>query len=273
MDVARQALDRCPTLGMAYKIWVPPYEGVDNRFIDQELQWRDTLAMEPNNLLMLDNYANHLSTLGRGDAAFKLIMRSWRNNPLNPRAIVTAGWAYLARGEASRALELADLGEEAGDRSCNVHMLRLRHYETAGTEEQAMAAFRALPPHCAEKIGKDEDLQPEMFYRARDEAENRRRVISTLRDQLEDDPNTAMIYGIELGDFELAFDAIEIGMNQQKFLFFQSWWQDLPVYAEFRRDPRFAEVVEELGFVEYWREFGWPDGKCVPLGNGFTCDT
>ena len=94
-DLSRKALNRCPTLGAAYKIWVPPYEGISNNLISGELQYRDALAMEPNHLWMLDNYANSLMDHGIGDEAIKIIERAYRNNPLQARAVVTYAWANL----------------------------------------------------------------------------------------------------------------------------------------------------------------------------------
>jgi len=38
-----------------------------------------------------------------------------------------------------------------------------------------------------------------------------------------------------------------------------------------RQDPRFKDWVETLGYVEFWRKFGWPD-RCRPTGlNDFEC--
>lgn len=272
VDVARKGLDRCPSLGAAYKIWVPPYEGVENEIIDQELQWRDALAMAPNDLWMLDNYAAHLGSVGHRQAAMRISQRAWRNNPLDPRALASVAWDYLAMGQAERALELADEAERSGDNSCNVHFLRLRHYMTSGSEAEATAAWADFPDHCRRHYSPIEAVDSQTFYRARFDGAARRQVLDALRATINERPNNAMVFGIELGDYDLTFDAIRIGLDQQKFLFFISWWEDTQAHREFRRDPRFAEIVEEIGLVEYWREFGWPDGKCVPLGAGFTCD-
>jgi len=38
-----------------------------------------------------------------------------------------------------------------------------------------------------------------------------------------------------------------------------------------RRDPRFKEWVESLGYVDFWRKYGWPD-RCGPTGpDDFEC--
>jgi len=36
-------------------------------------------------------------------------------------------------------------------------------------------------------------------------------------------------------------------------------------------DPQFAELVTELGLLDYWREYGWPD-TCQPAGDSLSCE-
>ena len=40
-------------------------------------------------------------------------------------------------------------------------------------------------------------------------------------------------------------------------------WYDLPNFNAFRKDPRFALMLERYGFVKAWNELGWPD-ICKP---------
>jgi hypothetical protein len=42
--------------------------------------------------------------------------------------------------------------------------------------------------------------------------------------------------------------------------------------ADVRRHPGFARVLERLGPVIYWREYGWPT-FCRPVGtDGVSCE-
>lgn len=47
-------------------------------------------------------------------------------------------------------------------------------------------------------------------------------------------------------------------------------WQ--PLQRDVRKLPAFNELVRDLGFVDYWRKYGWPDA-CHPLQNDdFVCE-
>ena len=47
-------------------------------------------------------------------------------------------------------------------------------------------------------------------------------------------------------------------------------WQ--PEAAALRRDPRMTRLVEKLGLLPVWQEYGWPD-LCRPVGDDeFECD-
>jgi len=70
-------------------------------------------------------------------------------------------------------------------------------------------------------------------------------------------------------DPEFAIEAMEKGVRVHGASMTFSWW---PVMKEVRRLPRFKEFVREIGLVDYWKEYGWPD-LCRPVGDDdFVCD-
>jgi hypothetical protein len=71
------------------------------------------------------------------------------------------------------------------------------------------------------------------------------------------------------GDPEFAMDAMEKGININTRGLFKIWY---PVMKEVRQLPRFKELMREIGLVDFWKEFGWPD-LCHPVGDDdFECD-
>jgi TolB-like protein len=275
-DLSRKALNHCPNIGVAYKIWVPSYEGIANEWVDQELQWRDALALEPNDLWMLDNYVGmHLSRLGMLEEVLVIDERSYRNNPLDPRAVVGWAWDRLFMKEYDRARELAHQALELGDNSCNAHMLLYVSEIKEGRDPGLMeAAFINIPQRCKDAMmqgmeGLDSNI---MFYAKRDPIK-RRELMEHLRQNIEKHPNHAFTAGLEIGAPNLVFDAVEIAMRENRRLHLPAMWEQDENATLIRRDPRFIEFVKELGMDEYWREFGWPsNGMCTPFGDSFVCD-
>ncbi|MFP6809252.1 MAG: hypothetical protein VB957_19000 [Pseudomonadales bacterium] len=275
VEITRKALDRCATLGVAYKIWVPSYEGVKNNWIDQEIQWRDALAISPSDLWLLDNYSLNLGPLGMGTLQDIIFERANRINPIGPRVLLSKAWhALLVESDIEKALQLAEQIESEGERSCNVPNLRL-FAALSISEEAAIEAWEAFQLTECSGGGvrmQYEKLGPELIYQSRHNPSARRKLLDYMRDGLEDNPNMAMINGINLSDLTLAFDAIEFGMANDRYIHMPLWWMDNSESTLFRRDVRFAKLVQRMDFPDYWREFGWPDGKCTPLGDSFVWD-
>jgi TolB-like protein len=77
------------------------------------------------------------------------------------------------------------------------------------------------------------------------------------------------IWAAYFGDLGLAMDALSKAVWLDPSLTSNIWY---PVMHEVRQLPRFKKFVREIGLVDYWDRFGWPD-LCRPLGTGdFECD-
>ena len=76
------------------------------------------------------------------------------------------------------------------------------------------------------------------------------------------------------GDPEFALDAMEKGFAIASSVkdFEVMWFVWLPHMREVRQLPRFNKLMKEIGLVDYWKKFGWPD-LCRPVGDDdFVCD-
>jgi len=77
------------------------------------------------------------------------------------------------------------------------------------------------------------------------------------------------LWAAYFGDSEFALDAFEKGISIHSGGLFAIWY---PAMREVRNTPRFKEYVREIGLIDYWKEFGWPD-LCSPVGDDdFVCE-
>jgi TolB-like protein len=73
------------------------------------------------------------------------------------------------------------------------------------------------------------------------------------------------LWAAYFGDADFAMDAFEKNLTLTN-----SVW--VPAVSEVRQLPRFRNYVREIGLVDYWKQFGWPD-LCHPTDDGdFVCD-
>jgi hypothetical protein len=67
---------------------------------------------------------------------------------------------------------------------------------------------------------------------------------------------------LQLGQVDLVYAILQEALAQDP----EAWrdWDIVvawgPEGAGFRRDPRFAGLAERIGLVQYWKQYGYPDG-------------
>jgi adenylate cyclase len=77
------------------------------------------------------------------------------------------------------------------------------------------------------------------------------------------------VWAAYFGDPEFAMDAMEKGIRINATGLFKIW---APVMKEVRQTPRFRKLIREIGLVDYWNKFGWPD-LCRPVSDDdFVCE-
>jgi tetratricopeptide (TPR) repeat protein len=77
------------------------------------------------------------------------------------------------------------------------------------------------------------------------------------------------VWAAYFGDPEFALNALERAVSISSHQLALYWYL---LMKEARQLPRFKEFVKEIGLVDYWKEYGWPD-LCHPVGDDdFVCD-
>jgi len=282
MAAFRRALDVCPTLGGAYKILVPPFDGIDNESINQEMQWREALAMDPNDAALLRQYALHLMQHGMNQQAIHAMQRAYENEPLLAMIPFQLAHALAKMGRCEEALPLAAESEKLGGQPRL--SIEMGCANQSGDPDRIVADYEELP-----KIGmgmpfEAMNLSPGEVARAVIDTNHPARPVigKKMRGLWEENPDAhknAHVYWMlglatQLGNFDLIFDILNGFLTEAGFYPLTVAWTPLFDASEpagrLRSDPRFLEMLQKTGYPEYWRKYGWPNG-CGPAGDDFRC--
>lgn len=278
----RRALEICPTIGAAYKVVVPSYEDAENEIIDQEMQWRDALAMDPNDAANLRQYFYHLMEAGMIDEGIEVMQRAYEIEPL--LAMIPAQYAHalMKSGDCDRAVALAEEAEALGGHLSASIKLNCAHF--AGDVDGVLDATAKLVewgldnPH--EIIGlPGRDVVEAMM----DESHPLRPALSArLHELWQENPdfnNNDYVYWMiamatRLSEYDLIFDMLEGIAFDGGFRGYNLAWS--PIFEDregarnLRSQTRFVELLNKTGLPAYWRKYGWPNG-CEPAGDSFRC--
>lgn len=283
METYRRALDICPTIGMAYKIMVPSYEGIDNDLINQELQWRDALAMDPNDATMLRQYFFHLMSAGMLNEALEAMQRAYEIEPLLAMIAAQYAQALSKAGRCDEAMPMALEAEALGGSPSAV--TRLKCAMRASDAEALAAAMTTLTnklglPDPAAILGVPAtDLSQALLdtsHPARPRIAQRLHEVWDENPNFESNDNVYWVISIasDIGEFDLVFDMLDAVIGECGLNCYVVAWSPLFAVGEsssqLRSQPRFVEVMSKTELPGYWREFGWPNG-CEAASESFRC--
>jgi TolB-like protein len=282
MAAFKRALEICPTLGAAYKMLAPPYEGIDNVPIEQEMQWRDALAMDPNDAPLLRQYAFHLMQHGMNDEAIEALQRAYEIDPLIAMIPYQLAHAVSLVGRCDEAIPLAEEGEALGGEPAGY--VEIVCATVSGDQESLIAAGQGMYDRGHNEPFDMLDLTVAELVAAYFEPDHPARPI--LREKMralweenpdpEENPDAGWMLSIatNIDDHDLAFAILDASAVEVGYLSFGVAWS--PIFTRsaaagrLRSDPRFKALMERTGYADYWRAFGWPNG-CAPDGEAFMC--
>ena len=282
MSAFRRAYEICPTIGMAFKAVVPSYENAENELIDHEMQWRDALAMDPNDAHTMRQYFYHLMEAGMIDEGVEVMQRAYAVEPLTAMIPAQYGHALMKAGDCDRAIELAKEGEALGGHPSA--SIEVNCAFDAGDVNGVLDATERLVKFGLDNPHEILGLPAREIVEATLDASHplRPAVATRLHELWNENPNfneNDYVYwmigmALKIGEYDLVVDMLDDIADGGGFRGYFGAWSPLfdnrEHAARFRADPRFVELLNKTGLPVYWRMYGWPNG-CEPDGDSFTC--
>ena len=254
---ARQAVKLDPTSGSAYA-------ALSLALISKK-DWRggeaaSRKALDLNVAPDASSYCMLQLAAGNFAAARDLIDKAHGLQPQNPTIHRFLMFTYSALGESATATELYESGTELFESWRQAANTRI-HWLVGYGELEAARAIMA-----------DDEFNAEMLKSRDPPKEAIEKLNRAYAASGRGDPNHRLYVGLwagYFGDATLALKATRAAIDEQAGLMVYVW---LPQLASMRRLPEFKEYLREIGMVDYWKEYGWPD-ICHELGeDDFECD-
>jgi TolB-like protein len=260
---ARQALARDPNLGEAHAVLAQIDNGRWN-WTDAEAGFFFATSLDPNDPTAHHWHSILLRNAGRLEASLEAAKKAFELDPASPIINNNLALVYVSLGYDEQALKYSRSAQELG--LANV----------GGAVEQITTARRGDRDELLKFLNENPNnanFPPGFFEMMLDVAEDPSRIgeLDAVLEQ-EDFPLP------EAARFQLYTyigqpeKALEIAMRfvgpGQPAVDLGTIW--MPEGAAMRRLPGFPALMEKVGLVDYWKQYGWPD-DCRPVGESFQC--
>ena len=257
---AQKALALDPTIAEAHAV-LADIARIGGQFNAAETHYQSAIQYEPKNSTSHLWYAEHLQATGRLDTALAEGLIAYRLDPLHPGTNDVIGFLYASMGDYPNAEKHLKQAIQLGHAGAiwdlaQVMIIQQRFEEAVRLARDFDVEFPELDGVAAAQVAAYQSGASMMAY----------------FDRL-DDSDFRMSRAVFLSDY-VSFDrmdqafTIASDFNTVKGnLLFVFWRADMAV---FRSDPRFIDLIEAIGFIDYWDEYGWPSA-CARTGDGIRC--
>jgi len=261
-NAARQALVLDENLAEAHAV-LAKINGDEWNWTDAESGYFFAISLDSNEPTAHQWYSTLLLETGRLGEALEEARKAYELDRTSPVITGHLAHCYLTVGDHDKALEFAEQSKELGLAEDLSGLKGFAHLRS-GDLDAAVAAFAASPQL--------EDLPPggvrEWLVAARD-PQAAEVLLEKLRQDAPDSlsPEIAIVLYAMLGDLDLAFQLAGQLAEGKKLPLSLLWEAET---RAMREDPRMEALVKQVGLLDYWRQYGWPD-QCQPSGEGFAC--
>jgi tetratricopeptide (TPR) repeat protein len=257
-NAARQALAVDPNIGEAHAV-LAQINASRGDLLDAESGFFFAISLEPNDATPHHWYSILLQNAGRLDAALTQGTRAHELDPTSPIIAANLAQVYLVRGDNDQALRYSKLAAELGLGRKNLGVeaevaLRRGEWDEA---KRLFATQEGIPEAIRSQIGPivdalaDPALRPHMVA-----------TLQAIDPKVWPQQERVMPY-ILLGQTDLAYRVMFDGIDKDRLAWLRAWdmthmWS--PEGRPLRTDPRFSKLAERVGMVDYWKQYGYPDG-------------
>ena len=255
---ARQALAVDPNIGEAHAV-LAQINASRGDLLDAESGFFFAISLEPNEATPHQWYSILLRNVGRLDAALMQAKRAQELDPTSPIIAANLAQTYLVRGDDDQALRYSKLAAELGLGQTNLGVeadvaLRRKQWDHA---KQLFAAQEGIPREIRGLIGPIVDALADPALRPRMVA-----TLQAIDPKAWPQQERVMPY-ILLGQADLAYQVMFDGLDKDRLAWVRNWdmghiWS--PEGRPLRTDPRFARFAARVGMIDYWKQYGYPDG-------------
>ena len=255
------------------------------QWVEGELSYRAALASDPGNVSIRNQYTLViLRPTGRLQQTYSELNASYRLAPAEGYTIHELALINSLLGrdaEALRFMKLHDALGGGGQTIGNV-LVKTRAAARSGHYQDAIDHSAGALPEAVNSIN-GVPLMKIFYSGLADPAQNgaARRALQSLAPKLESREIDGQVRGFfvqaltMLGALDAAYDiasravdeGVSVGMVGSRIYLADFW---LPEMRPFRRDARFNALVQRLRMIDYWKEYGPPDG-CELQERRLTC--
>jgi TolB-like protein/Flp pilus assembly protein TadD len=257
-NAARTALSVDPNIGEAHAVLAQINANRGN-LLDAESGFFFAISLEPNEATPHQWYSILLRNVGRLDAALTQARRAQELDPTSPIIAANLAQAYLTRGDDDQALRYSKLAAELGlgqkDMGVEAEVaMRNGHWDEA---KRLFDKQEGIPKAIRGQIGPFVDALADPALRPRMVA-----AMQAIDPKAWPEQDRVMPY-VLLGQTDLAYRVMFDGLDKDRTAWVSHWdmthlWS--PEGRPLRTDARFAKLAERIGMLDYWKQYGFPDG-------------
>ena len=255
---ARQALVLEPNIGEAHAV-LAQINADRGDFLDAESGFFFAISLEPNEPTPHHWYSILLSRVGRLQAGLTQARRAYELDPSSPILAANLGNMLLQLGQDDEALRFVSLASELG--------LSKKEYGVEATVAIRRGDWVDARRLMGEIDNIPDEIKPEAqrFVDALADPKLRPEVVAGMRAIDPKIAPQAFFIGpyLQLGEVDLVFRILDDELRNDANSWVNNWdlghvWT--PEGRRFRTDKRFGPLAERIGMVDYWKQYGYPDG-------------